>query len=329
MTTSNDDGADLDVLDDGRLARAVVEARERIAPYVRRTSVVRADDISRRVGGDVHIKPESRQVSGSFKARPAFAGLLAHLVAARDRGVVTSSSGNFAVACAHAARELDIALTVVMTSAASGYKANRARALGARIVTCEDRYEARQETVDRLRTETGAVELHPHDSLETVAGDATVGLEIAEDIDDAATVVVPASGGGLLGGVAWALRSRGFAGRIVGVQPVGNPALVESYRAAERRVIVGSGTIADGLTASCPGRRGFALARRFVDEMVTVSDEAMLDAMVRMHDEEKLVVEPAGVAGIAVLEDGRLADVRFPVAVVLTGGNTDRFTQRS
>jgi threonine dehydratase len=295
------------------------EARERIAPYLSPTPLVDAHALSRRTGVRARLKLESLQPTGSFKVRPAFNGLLSRLPEAQARGVLCSSSGNFAQAVAFAARELGVSATIVMSSATSKFKVERTRALGAEVVSCGPRFEDRWETTRRLQEETGRLLLHPFDSPETVAGDATIGLELLDQLPGGVTVAVPVSGGGMLAGVACALRAARPGCRIIGVQPRANASMARSLAAGERVNVGAFTTVADALVAAMPGELTFSLARKLVDDLVLVDEEEILAAVRFLAEEQKLVAEPGGAVAVAALLAGRLPG-REAVCVI-SGGN--------
>ena len=184
----------------------ILEARQRLAPLLPPTPLVHSLALSRAAGLKVWLKLETQQPTGSFKIRPALNGALVHFEQARHAGVIASSSGNFAQAVAYAARELALDAQIVMMSNSSPYKIAETKALGAKVVLCGNTFEERWETTYRIQRETGRVLLHPYDSVETIAGDGTLGLELLEQLQGAFTVVVPVSGAGLISGVATALK---------------------------------------------------------------------------------------------------------------------------
>ena len=308
------------------LDRTIPDARRALRGAVRRTPLLYSPGLTARVGGPVFLKLENLQHGGSFKYRPA----LYNMLRLRDRGdvagVVTSSSGNFAIATALAADACRMPATIVVRPSAATFKVERARALGAEIVVCEDRHAARAEQVERLVRERGLVAIHPHDSVPTVAGDASLGFEIAEEAPEDAQLLVPTSGGGLLAGVT--LGMRGKAGRIVGVQPAANGSMAMSLAAGERRERDPVVTVADGLTAGKPGEIGFAIARVAVDDVVCVSEEALVAAVACMHRAEGLIVEAAGAAGLAALIEERVTPHPAGNVVVVTGANVAPATWR-
>jgi len=268
----------------------------------------------------VWLKLETQQPTGSFKVRPALNGALCHAEAARRAGVLASSSGNFAQAVAYAARELGLDAQIVMMSSSSPYKVAATEALGAKVVLCGNSFEERWETTYRLQRESGRLLLHPYDSEETIAGDGTLGLELLEQLEGDFTVVVPVSGGGLIAGVASAIKVGRSTCRVIGVQPAANGALARSVEAG-RPVSVGPvQTIADALVASKLGDRTFEVIRERVDHVVNVTEEEIGRAVAELAEKQKVVVEPGGAVGVAALLAGKIGG-DGDVVCVASGGN--------
>lgn len=301
----------------------IVESRERLAPYLPRTPLVEAAALSDRVGSRVMLKLETLQPTGSFKVRPALNGMLAHLEQARSRGVVASSSGNFAQAVAWAAAKLGASSQIVMMRGASSYKRERTEAYGAQVVLCDDTYESRWETTYRIERETGRLLLHPYDSPETIAGDGVIGLELLEQFEAQFTALVPISGGGLISGIATALKESRPGCRVIGVQPTANPSMRDSFRAGERVKVNPQPSLADALTVAMPGERTFELVKRYVDDVVLVTEDEMVAAMRHLASEQKLVVEPGGAVGAAALLAGKADLGGLPAVCILSGGNIE------
>lgn len=299
---------------------AIQEAQRRLAPFLQTTPLVFSHPLSRAAGCRVWLKLETQQPTGSFKVRPALNGALCHLGSARGAGVLASSSGNFAQAVAYAARELGLDAQIVMMRNSSPYKIAATEAWGAKVVLCGNTFEERWETTFRLQRESGRVLLHPYDSEETIAGDGTLGLELLEQLEDEFTVVVPVSGGGLISGVASAVKLGRPECRVVGVQPEANGSLLRSVEAG-RPVRVGPvQTIADALVASQPGERTLGIIRERVDQVVLVTEEEIAAAVRELALQQKLVVEPGGAVAVAALLAGKV-QAGGDVVCVASGGN--------
>jgi threonine dehydratase len=296
------------------------KARERLAPYLKITPLVFSHPLSRLTGRRVWLKLETQQPTASFKVRPALNGALSHLEAARRAGIVTSSSGNFAQAVAYAARELGLDAHIVMMGNSSPYKIAETEALGAKVVLCGNTFEERWETTYRLQRETGRVLLHPYDSEETIAGDGTLGLELLDQLDGPFTVVTPVSGGGLISGVASAVKLGRPECRVVGVQPANNGSLSRSLAEGKPVGVGPVQTIADALVASKPGERTFGIIRERVDQVTEVTEDEIREAVRWLTSKQKVVVEPGGSVGVAALLAGRIEGTA-DVVCVASGGN--------
>jgi threonine dehydratase len=294
-------------------------ARARIAPYVAATPIVAMTPCGLR------LKAENLTAIGAFKIRGAFNALLSLDEAARKRGVVAHSSGNHAQAVAFAARALGIPATIVMPSNAPQTKVAGVRRCGAQIVVVGPASLERAARAKELATERGAALVEPFDMVEIMRGTATIGLEILEQAPDVATVFAPVSGGGLLGGLAAAIKLSRPEVKVIGVEPeLANDAF-QSFRAGEVVSITAeqaSRTIADGLRVQRLGVHTWPHIRAFVDDIVTVSEAAIRAAVRRIAGEARLVAEPSGaVAAAGALASG--ANLKASVAVV-SGGNVDR-----
>ncbi len=303
----------------------IAEARARLAPHLPPTPLVSSAGLSAQVGAPVLLKLETQQPTGAFKVRPALNGMLAHLEQARGRGVVASSSGNFAQAVAWAAAKLGASSQIVMMRGASAYKRERTRGYGAEVVLCDDTYESRWETTYRIERETGRLLLHPYDAPETIAGDGVIGLELLDQLDGPFTALVPISGGGLISGIATALKELRPGCRVIGVQPTANPSMRDSLRAGKRVKVDPAPSLADALTVATPGERTFELVQRYVDDVVLVTEEEMIAAVRALASEQKLVVEPGGAVGVAALLAGKIDTGGLPAVCVLSGGNIEPY----
>lgn len=305
-------------------ARDVERARERVAPHIRETPVLSAGELSRRCGSSVHLKAESLQLTGSFKIRGATNRLLRLSDAERKAGVVAASAGNHAQAVALAARRVGTRATLFMPAGAPLAKVAAVREYGGEVRPVEGSYEEAGAAARQLAESEGMTLIHAFDDADVVAGQGTLGLELSEQAPGARLVVVPLGGGGLASGVAMAMKSRRDGVRVVGVQAE-ECAPYPSSLAARRPVGARSArTIADGVAIKRPGELTLPLVDHYVDEVVTVSDDEIAEAMVLLLERSKLVVEGAGATAVAALMQGRVGlPPEGDVCAVLSGGNVD------
>lgn len=304
--------------------RHVYQARKRIAPVIQRTPIVRSPVLSELAANPVHLKLENLQQTGAFKLRGAANKLLSLDPGARERGVITVSSGNHGKAVAYVAHQLGIRAVVCISGAVPAGKREAIRRLGAETRVEGATYEDAQELAFQLQKEQGLTFVHPFDDPAIIAGQGTIGLELLEDLPEIDTVVVPLSGGGLLGGIALALKSADPGIHVVGVSMERGPAMVESLRAGKVVDIVEEPTLADALAGIIrPCVHTFGLVRQHVDETVLVSEEEIAAAMIFALEEHHLVVEGGGAVGIAALMQGKVQHLGQQVAVVISGGNVD------
>ncbi|MDP2774861.1 MAG: threonine ammonia-lyase [Nocardioides sp.] len=278
--------------------------------------------LSALVGGPVWLKCENLQRTGSFKARGAYVRISRLTPEERARGVVAASAGNHAQGVALAAQLLGIHSTVFMPEGAPIPKEKATRGYGADVVF-EGRYlEDALVAARRFAAETGAVLIHPFDHVDIVAGQGTCGLEMVEQATDMRTVLVPTGGGGLLAGVAIAVKALLPGVRVIGVQAAGAAAYPDSLRQGHPVALASMSTMADGIAVGLPGDVTFAAVRDYVDDIVTVSEESMSRALLALLERAKMVVEPAGAAAVAALLDQPTA-FATPAVAVLSGGNID------
>lgn len=300
----------------------LLAARRALTGVVSRTPVLRSDVLDELSGAKLFFKAEGLQVTGSFKVRGAYNRIRSLTRQELERGLITVSAGNAALGAAWAARVASAPLVVVMPETAVPEKLAAVAALGG-CIEKEGVTNATQafERLARLREEHGYTLVHPFDDPFVIAGAGTATWELLEDVPDLDDVVSPTSGGGLLSGALLAARGLAPESRVYGVQPTGADGLVRSLAAGAPTPPEAIRTIADGLTAPKPGVLNFEIIRRWVTDVLTVSDEAILAAMGLILRHLKVVVEPAGAAALA----GLLADNRFHgrrVGVLLSGSNT-------
>jgi len=309
----------------------VYRARAAIAPWVRRTPLVRSEALARARGRSVHLKLETLQETGAFKLRGATNRLLALSAAERERGVVAVSTGNHARAVAHAAKRLGVPAAVFMSTLVPGNKVEAVRALGAEVRIAGDSQDAAEAAARRLAAEQSRVFVSPFEDPWVIAGQGTVGLELLEELPDLDTVLVPLSGGGLIGGIALALKSADRAIRVIGVSMERGAAMHASLRAGRPVEVAEAPSLADSLGGGIglDNRYTFALVRDLVDQVVLVSEDEIAAAMAHCYWHEQQIVEGGGAVGIAALLAGQVDAPGGRIVVVLSGRNVDlrRFTE--
>lgn len=297
-------------------------ARARIAPYVRRTPVLRSDVLDEAAGGRLLFKCENLQAVGAFKARGATNAVFSLSDAEAARGVATHSSGNHAGALAWAAGLRGITAYIVMPQNAARPKVAQVERLGGKITFCAPTLAAREAAAAKIIAETGATLIHPYDNRAVMAGQGTAALELLEDAPDLDLVLAPIGGGGLISGTASAVKARKAGARVVGAEPAGADDAARSF-AAGRLIPLGEAhTIADGLRTSL-SQDTFDHIRARVDAVATVSEAAIVEAMRALWEALKIIVEPSAAVPYAAIREGKV-DVRGRTAgIILTGGNVD------
>jgi threo-3-hydroxy-L-aspartate ammonia-lyase len=294
-------------------------AADRIAALAHRTPLLRSRTLDARVGAPVAVKAENLQRAGAFK----FRGACNAVAALRPDGVCSVSSGNHAQALALAAREHGAHATILMPRDAPASKRAATEGYGAEVLEFDRYTEDRDALVRELASERGLTLVHPYDEPLVMAGQGTVGLELAAEVEELDVVLVQVGGGGLISGVATAVKALQPAARIVGVEPQASDDTARSLRAGERVSVEVRPTIADGQQLPTPGERTWPVIRALVDDVVTVSDAEIVDAMRLLFERVKVVAEPSGATALAALLAGRIELRGGTVGVVISGGNVD------
>jgi threonine dehydratase len=301
----------------------VLAARRAIGARVHRTPVFSSATLAELTGARVHLKAELFQRTGSFKPRGVLTKLASLSSEEKSRGVIGISAGNHAQALAYGARLEGIDCLVVMWTGASAQKIEATRRYGARVDLEATNPSEAFRRLDELLEETGRTVVHPFDDPGVIAGQGTVGLELVEDVPDVDLVVVPVGGGGLVSGVATAVKGRRPRTRVVAVEPEGSAALHRALEAGER-VEIEPRSIADGLNAPHVGRTALAICRDLLDESVLVSEDEIVAGMRFLYGRAKLACEPAGAASTAALLAGKVPlEAGANVVAVVSGGNID------
>lgn len=304
-------------------ASDIADAEDVLGPVVRRTPVVASRILSDLTGHEVRLKCENLQRTGSFKPRGAYNRISRLTASERANGVVAASAGNHAQGVAWAATELNIASTVFMPTGVSLPKLVATKAYGATVNLVGDTVDEALAHAREFAERTGAVLIHPFDHADIVAGQATLGTELLGQMPEVGTVLVPTGGGGLLAGVAAAFHFHKPGVRIIGVQAEGAAAWPASLSAGHPIAAASMSTMADGIAVGLPGAVPFAHVDDWVDDVVTVSEDALSRALLLCIERAKLIVEPAGAAAVAALMSRDDLELRGPVCAILSGGNID------
>ena len=295
-------------------------ARAALPPQIVRTPLLRSEELSEAAGVEVWLKPESLQVTGSYKARAAFT-MLNNLPDEQKRaGAAISSSGNFASAWAYMGRLLGVPTAVVMTENTSPLKVEKTRRYGAEVILCPSDFDARWKTLFALEPERGIRAINTFESADVIRGHGTIGLEMVEELPDVENILIPVSSGGLIAGIATAAKALRPSVRVFGVQPTGSHAAHTSLQRGEATRIDRVETICDALVAARPGELPFAHIRRTVEDIVLVTDDEVKAAIRWLVEHAKLVVEAGGAVGVAALLSGKLR-LQGKTVVLLSGGN--------
>lgn len=298
-------------------------AEKRLKPILHHTELDLSSTFSAMCGGQIYLKCENRQKTGSFKIRGASNKIAALVERGEGSAVVASSAGNHAQGVAYAASRFSIPATIVMPKAAPIVKVQATEGYGAKVVLFGDCYDDAYQHAREICERDGATFLHPYNDAEVIAGQGTLGLEILSDLPYVDTIVVPAGGGGLLAGVASAVKQINPRVKVYGVQACGADAIAQSFQ--EKRLVSTdtASTIADGIAVKVPGDLTVELINRYADGVVTVTDTEIADAILLLMERCKQIVEPAGASSLAAVLNGRLDVSGKRVVCLLSGGNID------
>jgi threonine dehydratase len=303
----------------------VYKARQKIANIATKTPLVSSPWLTELVGAPVRLKVESLQTTGSFKIRGAANKMLSLTPDERERGVITVSSGNHGRAVSYVAGQLGVKAVICMSTRVPGNKVEAIRRLGAEVVVHGESYDEADRHALRLQEERGLTMIHPFDDPFTIAGQGTIGLELLEELPEIDTVVAPLSGGGLMAGIALALKSASPAIRTIGVSMDRAPVMYHSLRAGKPIEMAEEDTIADALAGGIglDNQYTFRMIQECVDDTVLVSEEEIADGMAFALEKHHLVVEGGGAVGIAALLHQRVRGIGRNVVVVVSGSNVE------
>lgn len=300
------------------------EAQERLRPHIRHTPLLRAEKIEKAAGCRLYLKPETLQITGAFKIRGALNKALSLSKEEIANGMIATSSGNHAQGLAYAARMLGVKAILVLPVTTPKIKIENTKALGAEVILFDGDTAARWKRVYEIAEENEYTAVHAFEDPIVMAGQGTIGCEILQDLDDVETVIVPIGGGGLISGIATAIKETKPSVRVIGAEPALTPKYFHSRMNKERTSLPLKNTIADGLRISVPGQNPYPIIERYVDEIVLVEDEHIIAGMRALAKDAKLIAEPAASIGVGALLAGSI-DVKLDekVCAVLSGGNWD------
>jgi threonine dehydratase len=301
----------------------IYQAAHSLNTVVRKTDLILSSNIV--PDCELYLKAENLQVTGSFKVRGAYFKMAMLSEEERSRGVIACSAGNHAQGVALSAQRSGIDATIFIPSVAPLSKIEATKRMGAEIRIIDGVYDDAFEAAAAEQRRTGAVLIHPFDDLDVIAGQGTIGLEILEQISDVDAVIVPIGGGGLISGVAFAIKKLNPSCKVYGVQAVGADSMYSSFEEGRRDSLSSISTFADGIAVKSPGENTFELCRQYVDGIVTVTDDEIATAILTLMEQQKLVAEGAGAVAVAAVMFGKLPEEVSgkKVCAIVSGGNID------
>lgn len=303
--------------------RDIQEARSHLKDVVYKTGLVHNTTFSEMTGNFIYLKTENLQKTGSFKLRGAFNKIANLPKEQKQYGVIAASAGNHAQGVAMAATAYGIKSTIVMPKHAPLSKIAATKSYGAEVVLYGEVYDEAYEKARQIQKQSGAVFVHPFDDREIIAGQGTIGIEILEDVPDADIIVVPIGGGGLISGIVIAAKHMKPDIKIIGVQTKNLPSMARSLSQNHITTVEGPATIADGIAVKTPGELTFKIVKKFVDDIVTVDEDEIANAILLLLERAKVVSEGAGAASVAAILN-RLDIVRNKkIVALISGGNID------
>lgn len=288
---------------------------------VRKTDLILAPALSSE--NQIYLKTENLQMTGSFKVRGAYYKISRLSDEEKAKGIIACSAGNHAQGVAMAAKKNQIPSLICMPDGAPISKVEATKSFGAEVCLVSDTYDDAYNKAIELQKEKGYTFIHPFDDVDVIAGQGTIGLEILDQLDDVDAVVVPVGGGGLISGVAYAIKQLKPECKIYGVQAAGAPSMYESVKAHEKKALETVDTFADGIAVKVPGNETYELVSKYVDEMITVTEDEIATAILTLMEKQKLVAEGAGAVSVAAVMFGKIPLKKKKIVCVVSGGNID------
>ena len=291
---------------------------------VRRTDIIYSSTLSQASGCEIYLKTENLQVTGSFKVRGAYYKISQLSEEEKSHGVVACSAGNHAQGVALASKKFGIKSVICMPDGAPISKVEATKSYGAEVELVPGVYDDAHNFAEQLRKEKGYTFIHPFDDEDVIAGQATIGLEIIEQLEDVDAIVVPVGGGGLISGVAFAVKSLNPRIKVYGVQSAGAPSMIQSLKDGRVEMLPSVSTIADGIAVKEPGEHTFEVCKKYVDGIVSVTDDQVCAAILALIERQKMIAEGAGAVSLAAVMFGKIPDVTGKkVVCLISGGNID------
>ena len=302
----------------------VYHANYVLKDVVRRTDIIYSSTLSEIGGCEVYLKTENLQVTGSFKVRGAYYKISQLSEEEKSHGVIACSAGNHAQGVALASKKFGIKSVICMPDGAPISKVEATKSYGAEVVLVPGVYDDAHNYSEKLREEKGYTFIHPFDDEDVIAGQATIGLEIIEQLKDVDAIVVPVGGGGLISGIAFAIKSLNPAIKVYGVQAAGAPSMIKSLADGKVETLDSVSTIADGIAVKEPGVHTFELCRKYVDGVVSVTDDQVSAAILALIEKQKMIAEGAGAVSLAAVMFGKIPGIAGKkVVCLISGGNID------
>ncbi len=299
----------------------IYKAAHTLKPVIRQTGLIPAPQVN--LAGEIYLKPENLQYTGSFKLRGAYYKISQLSESERSQGVIACSAGNHAQGVALAATKSGIPSLICLPAGAPISKVEATKRYGAEVCLVPGVYDDAYQHALQLRDEYGYTFVHPFDDLHVIAGQGTIGLEVLEELPDVDAVIVPVGGGGLISGVAFAIKSLKPSVKVYGVQASGAPSMAESVAHQRIRRLSAVSTIADGIAVKEPGVNTFDFCRRYVDDIVTVTDDEIAAAILALIEQQKLVAEGAGAVAVAAAMFEKVPVKGLKTVCLVSGGNID------
>jgi threonine dehydratase len=299
----------------------ICNAQKTLEPILRKTELIESTFFSKEYGNRVFLKPENFQVTGSFKIRGAYYKISKLSEEEKSRGVIAASAGNHAQGVGYAAQMLGVKATIVMPETTPIIKVEATKKFGVQVVLHGDTYDDACRKARELEAENGYVFVHPFDDIDVMLGQGTVALEVLKELDNVDKILVPIGGGGLISGIALAAKMLKPGIKIIGVEPEGACCIARSLDENKVTELKKVDTMADGVAVKTPGDLTFQVIKEFVDEVVTVSDSDILEAILLLMERHKMITEGAGALSVAGLK--KLAPEDKNVVCVISGGNID------